>query len=118
MKLFLSIIFLAIFTIQDDFTFVKNNQKIVLKVDDGKRNLTWEQKSILHLKIENIDPQKLNMSAPGIRFIKSDNPKEEINLEITPKRDLIENDTLNLNVGFKNSNNDYIHHRFVILIKK
>ncbi|OYU82857.1 MAG: hypothetical protein CFE24_13885 [Flavobacterium sp. BFFFF2] len=118
MKVLLSSILLILFAIQDDFTFVNENQKVVLKIDNGVRTLTWGKKSILNLKIENIDLQKMTMSAPGIRFIKSKNPTEEVKLEVTPDREVTEKDTLNLHVGFRNKNNEYIHHRFSIVITK
>ena len=116
MKTFLSIIFLLVYTIQDDFTFTNENQKVVLKIDNGSRNLTWGNKSILNLKVENIETQKMSMSAPGIRFIKSANPKEEITLEITPEKNVVGKDTLNLNVGFRDKENNITRHVFKILI--
>ena len=118
MKVLLSSILLILFAIQDDFTFVNENQKVVLKIDNGVRTLTWGKKSILNLKVENIDTEKMNMSAVGIRFSKSKNPKEEVTLEVVPEREAMENDTLNLHVGFQDKNNEYIHHKFVILITK
>lgn len=118
MKVLLSSILLILFAVQDDFTFVNENQKIVLKIDNGVRTISWGKKSVLNLKVENIDIKKMTMSAPGIRFINSKNPKEELTLEVIPQRENIENDTLNLNVGFRNKNNEYIHHKFAILITK
>ena len=119
MKIFFSILALVIFATQDDFTFISNNRKVVLKIDEGRRNLRWGKKSILNLTLENISPQRLTMSAPGIRFIKSDNSNDEVNLEITPEKGIIENDTLILNIGFRDNNNEnYISHRFVILIRE
>lgn len=107
-----------VFAVQDDFTFVHENQKIVLKINNGARTVVWGKKSILHLKVENIDPQKMTMSAPGIRLIKSKNPKEEITLEVIPRREVIENDTLALHIMFQDQKNDYVHHKFAIPITK
>jgi hypothetical protein len=118
MKILLSSIFLILLAVQDDFTFVSENQKVVLKIDNGVRTVAWGRKSVLNLKIENIDTEKMTMSAPGIRFIKSKNPKEEVTLEVIPEREVIENDTLNLHVGFRDKNNEYVHHKFAILITK
>lgn len=118
MKVLLSSILLILFAVQDDFTFVSENQKVVLKIDNGIRTVAWGKKSVLNLKVENIDTEKMTMSAPGIRFVKSKNPKEEVTLEVIPEREVIENDTLNLHVGFRGRNNEYIHHKFSILITK
>jgi len=116
MKILLPTIFFFLIAVQDDFTFTSRNQKVVLRIDNGNKTLVWGKKSILNIKVENIDTQKMSMSAPGIRFVKSNNPKEEINLEIMPEKDVIENDTLNLFIGFKDKNNEYIDHRFAIFI--
>jgi hypothetical protein len=118
MKVLFSSILLILLALQDNFTFVNENQKVVLKIDNGIRTLVWGKKSVLNLKVENIDTEKMTMSAPGISFIKSRNPKEEVTLEVVPEREVIENDTLNLHVGFRNKNNEYIHHKFAILITK
>lgn len=116
MKLILSLLLFTILTAQESFTFIKGNQKIVLKVDDGSKNLIWGKKSILSLILENIDHQKMSMSAPGIKMIKSQNSKI-INLEITPDKRIIEKDTLILNIGFKDANKNFFHHHFSIIIK-
>lgn len=118
MKLLLLSIFLVLFATQDDFTFVNENQKVVLKINNGTKTLAWGRKAVLNFKVENIDTKKMTMSAPGIRFIKSNNPKEEVNLEVIPQREVIENDTLNLHMGFRDKNNEYINHKFSILITK
>lgn len=118
MKIILTSIFLFFFVLQDDFTFVSENQKVVLKIDNGVRTLTWGKKSILLLTVENIDPKTMSMSAPGIKFTTSKNPKEEVALEIFPEREVMKNDTLNLHVGFRDKHNEYQHHKFAILIKE
>ena len=118
MKTFLSILFLLVLTIQDDFTFTNDNQKVVLKIDNGSSHLTWGKKSILTLKVENIATEKMSMSAPGLRIIRSDNPKEEINLEITPERNVVKKDTLNLHFRFRDKANNSIYHVFKILIRE
>lgn len=118
MKVLLTSIFLILFAVQDDFTFVSENQKVVLKIDNGARTVAWGKKSVLNLKVENIDTEKMTMSAPGIRFAKSKNPKAEVTLEVIPERHVMENDTLNLHIGFRDKNNEYVHHKFAILITK
>jgi hypothetical protein len=117
MKTFLSIIFLFLFTTQDDFTFTNGNQKVVLKIDNGSSNLTWGKKSLLTLKVENIATEKMSMSAPGLRIIGSENPKEEIHLEITPERNVVKKDTLHLHFRFRDKANNSIYHAFKILIR-
>ena len=120
MKLLYTIIFSLLFFLpqNDDFIFNNGNQKITLKIDDGKRNLNWGITSILNLKVNNINPLKMNISAPGIKFIKSENDKSEMNLQITPTKEIIEKDSLNLRVSYRDENNEYVSHKFSILIKE
>ncbi|MEM0544073.1 hypothetical protein WFZ85_15895 [Flavobacterium sp. j3] len=118
MKGILSIVFLSLLIVQDNFTFTNENQKVILSIDNNAKTLTWEKNSIIKLRVENIDTKKMTMSAKGIMFMKSDKPTEEVNLSITPKRESFQNDTLNLHIGFKNEKNEFIHHKFLILITK
>ncbi|MFC7773059.1 hypothetical protein [Flavobacterium sp. GCM10027622] len=118
MKTLFSILFLFLFTVQDNFTFTSENQKVTLKIDGGTRHLTWGKKSVLTLKVANIETEKMSVSAPGIRIIKSANPKEEINLEITPEKSAVVKDTLKLNFRFRNQANNFIYHFFKIAINE
>ena len=119
MKLLFTIVFSILPFLQqtDSFVFKNGNQKIVLKIDNGNRNLSWGKTSVLNLSLKNINPSKLNMSAPGIRYLKSKRDNE-VNLEITPTKDIFKNDSLNLHVGYEDENKSYVHHKFTVLIKE
>jgi hypothetical protein len=117
MKLMIMFLFIIILPQKDEFTFENGNQKIILKIDNGTKNLKWGKTSRLILQLENIEPQKLSVSAPGIKPIKSGKNINELKLEITPEKSLFESDSLSLNVGYKDGAENYIHHAFLILIK-
>jgi hypothetical protein len=119
MKLMNIIMFLFITLLpqKDEFTFKNGNQKIILKIDKGAKNLKWGKTSTLILQLENIQPQKLSVSAPGIKPIKSEQNINELKFEINPEKILFESDSLNLHVGYKDETDNYIHHAFLILIK-
>jgi len=117
MKLICTLILLLLaHSQQDDFIFSHDNQKITLKIDDGKRNLKWKEKSILNLKLENIDSQKMSLSAPGIMFRKTDK-KNELDVEVTPTKEIFERDSLNLFVSYKDQKDKFVSHKFSIAIK-
>ena len=110
-------LFIFLFPQKDKFTFENGNQKIILKIDNRTKYLNWGKTSRLTLKLENIKPQKISMSAPGIIPISSKKNINEVKLEITPDKNLLESDTLKLNVGYMDETKKYIHHAFLILIK-
>lgn len=117
MKLICTLILLLFsYAQQNDFIFSHDNQKIILKIDDGKRNLRWNEMSILNLKLENIDSQKMSFSAPGIKFRKTDK-KNELDLEVTPAKEIFEKDSLNLFLSYKDQKEQFISHKFSIAIK-
>jgi hypothetical protein len=119
MKLMNMIVFLFIILLpqKDEFTFENGNQKIILKIDNGAKSLKWGKTSRLILQLENIELQKLSVSAPGIKPIRSKKSINELKLEITPEKRLFESDSLSLNVGYKDETDNYILHAFLILIK-
>ena len=102
---------------QDDFIFTRDNQKVTLKIDNGERNVYWNIPSVLNFKFENIEKEKVMMSAPGISFKKGLSKKDELELEITPKKKLFKNDSLKLNFGYYDQKNEFVHHEFLVLIK-
>lgn len=71
----------------NDFIFLRENQKVVLKMEDGMKFLKWNEKTKLILSTENIDTKSLSLSAPGLRLLKgtTDNDNESI-WEITPHK--------------------------------
>lgn len=101
----------------DEFTFQRGNQKLILELSNGKKNLNWNTKTILKLKYENIDPKKMTFSAPGISFLKSDN-KNITTLSIIPDKKLINNDTLKLFVNGRDINDSVWVHKFKILVRE
>lgn len=116
--IFLSILLFSWTKQQDDeFTFQKGNQKLTLKLGNGKRYLNWNIKTTLKLKYENIDPQKMRFSAPGISFSKFGNTKKITILSITPDKNVINSDTLNLFISGPDLNDSIWYHKFKILIK-
>jgi hypothetical protein len=111
------LLFVILLPQKDEFIFENGNQKIILKVDNGAKNLMWGKTSKLILQLKNIEAQKLSVSAPGIKLIRNEKNINELKLEITPEKELFESDSLSLNVGYKDESNNYLHHAFLILIK-
>ncbi|MEO4005486.1 hypothetical protein [Flavobacterium sp. CAU 1735] len=105
--------------IQDNpFLFQKDNQKVVLEIENGAKHFNWDTKTSFTVKTENIDPRKLRLIAPGLRLLKGahENNTESI-WEITPQKALIKNDTLKVFVSVRNKDNSFWTHQFKILIK-
>jgi len=102
---------------KNNLIFQKENQKIILELENGKTHLKWDEKTKLKLKTENIDNRRLSISAPGLRFLERANEKNESILEITPERKYIKNDTLNLFVSCRDLKDSIWIHKFKILIK-
>ena len=118
MKLLLSLFIIIITTnLQDDFIFVNGTEKVRLKIDEGKKYLEWDKTSTLNIEVENIDPKKLSFSAPGISFKKGEKKDNELNLLITPTKEIFDKDSIYLYLSYKNEKQDFIHHKFSILIK-
>jgi len=115
--LFVSIFFLVGWTQQDDLQFQKGNQKMQLELETGKRYLKWGEKTKIKIKFENIDPQKLTYSAPGIRILRNEITNSSSTLEITPEKSIISNDTLKIFVSGREENDSIWFHKFKILIK-
>lgn len=113
-----SIFLLLSWTQQDDFEFQKGNQKMKLELETGKRYLKWGEKTKIKISFENIDPQKLSYSAPGIRILRNENTNVSSTLEITPEKNIIKNDTLKIFVSGREENDSIWFHKFKILIKK
>ncbi len=103
--------------LQDDFVFVNGNQKISLRINDGERNVYWNNSSTLNLKLENIEKEKITLSAPGIMYKIGQTKNDELDLEITPSKDIFETDTLKLHLSYKNNKNEFVSHKFIVLIK-
>ena len=116
MKTFLSIILIITFAVQDDFTFVNNKEKIVLKIDDGKKNLTWNNKSILTLELKNIKKETVMVVGTEIEFVRNSN-SNKINLEVTPNKEVFESDKMELDVSYFDNKQKYVSHTFLLLIK-
>ncbi len=102
---------------KNDFIFVKESEKVILKIDNGKKYLEWNKKSILNLKTENIDLKTLRIGTPGMTFKKEGKRKDELNLEITPTRKLFKKGTVNFKFVYKSHDETCIAHLFVIHIK-
>ena len=116
MKTFLSIILIITFAVQDDFTFVNNKEKIILKIDDGKKNLTWNNKSVLTLELKNIKKETVMVVGTEIEFVRNSNPNK-INLEVTPNKELFESDKMELDVSYFDSKHKYVSHTFLLVIE-
>lgn len=115
-KTLLSIILIITFAVQDDFTFINNEEKIILKIDDGKKNLTWNTKSDLTLELKNIKKENIMIVGTEIEFVRNSNPNK-ITLKVTPTKDLFESDKMDLDVSYFDSKHKYISHTFSLLIK-
>ncbi len=116
MKTLLSIILIITFAVQDDFTFVNNKEKIILKIDDGKKNLSWNTKSSLTLDLKNIKKETVMVVGTEIEFVRNSNPNK-ITLKVTPTKELFESDKMELDVSYFDSKKKYISHTFLLLIK-
>ena len=57
------------------------------------------------------------MSAPGITYKKGQTKSDELVLEITPNKEILESDSLKLNFGYHDEKNKFVHHQFLVLIK-
>ena len=115
MKTLLSIILIITFAVQDDFTFTNNKEKIVLKIDDGKKNLTWNTKSMLTLELKNIKKESVMVAGTGIEFVRNSTPNK-INLQITPNKEEFESDKLELDVSYFDNKHKYVTHTFLVLV--
>lgn len=106
-------------TIQDNpFVFEKDNQKVVLEIENGAKHFNWDTKTSFTLKTENIDPRKLRLIAPGLRLLKGANANNNESIwEITPQKALIKNDTLKVFVSVHNKEESFWTYSFKILIK-
>ena len=64
----------------NDFIFLRENQKVVLKMEDGMKFLKWNEKTKLIISTQNIDTKNLSLSAPGLILLKgtTDNDNESI----------------------------------------
>ncbi|HSD14377.1 MAG TPA: hypothetical protein VLB74_06990 [Flavobacterium sp.] len=121
----LKLLFILIFscigwsTLQNNpFVFQRDNQKVVLEIENGKEYLIGDIKAKLKLKTENINPQKLSLSAPGLRLLLGANDNNNESLwEILPKKQNIKNDTLILSVVGRDLKDSIWVHKFKILVK-
>lgn len=117
-KLLLSLIFaLVIFAEQDDFIFQNGNQKLRLELENKKRYLNWNTKTKIKIHLENIDPQKMAFSAPGLTLLRNENTSTSSTLQITPDKTLIKNDTLKLFVRGTVQEDSIFVHQFKIPIR-
>ncbi len=119
MKLLYSfaIVFLTLTPQNDSFVFQQGRYKMTLTIDDGKSHIEWGEKAVLNFKMENINPKYLSISAPGLRVFGNRNNLDEVNCEVVPDRNMIKNDTLKLNIVYKDSAKNLIRHQFLIAIK-
>ena len=119
LRLILIFVFIGWNTLQDNqFVFQRDNQKIVLEIENGKKYLSFDIKTKLKIKTENINPQKLTLSAPGLKLLKGANANNSESLwEVLPKKQSIKNDTLKLTVASRDLKDSIWVHQFKILVK-
>jgi hypothetical protein len=102
---------------QKEFIFALESEKIILKIDNGKKYLEWNKTSTLNLKTENINIKTLTIITPGITFKKGVARKNELNLEIKPNRKLFGKGTVKFQFAYKSHDETCIPVLFVIPIK-
>ena len=102
--------------IQNDvFIYQKNNQKLVLRLENGHKHLNWEEKTNFTITVENIDSKSLSLSAPGLRLLKGASNQDKVSLwEVTPKRENLSNDTLTVFISGQDLKKAYWSHKFKI----
>ena len=117
--LILSFLIVSWNIIQDNsFVFQKESQKLVLKIENGMNYIKWNTKTRFTIKTENINPEKLTLSAPGLRIIKpATELTKESTWEILAEKTPDKNDTLKLFITGRDLKDSVWSHQFKILIK-
>ncbi len=118
MKLLLSLMFVFFISyFQKEFIFTLESEKIILKIDNGKKYLKWNKTSTLNLKTENINIKTFTIITRGITVKKGIARKNELNLEITPTKKLFGKGTVEFTLAYKSHDETCVPVLFVIHIK-
>ena len=96
---------------KNDFVFQRGNQKMIIELENGQSYLRWNIKSKLIIKLENIDHEKLTFAGPGISWLRDENNKNEVHLEIfVPKQDKDKSKLKYFISGKDSKDSTWIHH--------
>ena len=84
----------------DDFVFINGNEKITFEILTGNKYLEVNKITETRFKFENINPESVSLSGKTIRFLKG-NAENELLIEMTPKREDLENGKLTVFLSYK-----------------
>ena len=111
------LVFLLLMSLlQTGFIFTNDTEKITLNIDQGDSHLTWNKTSILRLEMENIDPQKMTISALGIERVNQPEIRNTLMLKVTPNQKNIKEAMLPLHVSYRNEKGKFVSHKFILPI--
>ena len=99
-----------------ELVYENGNQKISVKIEDGKDYLFYDQPIRTDFVVENIDPISLAVLGPGIRVLGTNNDKTAMRTEINVPSNYLEKDTLTIKVRYGEGYNK--GHVFNIPVKK
>ena len=87
----------------DNFEFVNGKEKITFEISTGNKFLEPNISTQTKFKFENINPKNVNLSGKTIRFLKG-NAENELLIEMSPKKEDLEDGKLKIFVSYKSSN--------------
>ncbi|KIA98425.1 hypothetical protein OA93_09925 [Flavobacterium sp. KMS] len=99
----------------ENFEFVSGNEKVIFGISTGNKYLESNVLTKTKFKFENINPKNVNLSGKTIRILKG-NDENELLVEMSPKKEDLENGKLKIFVSYR-SNNEFKTFEFEIPVK-
>lgn len=99
-----------------DYHYANGNQKATIEVQSEDNFLKTDRATKVLLKLENIAPETITVSAPNMKMLMKENTENSIMLEITAKSEFVENGTFPMHISGK-TNGEFWSHKFVIAVK-
>lgn len=99
-----------------DYQYVNGNQKATIEVQSEDNSLKTDIATKVLLKLENIAPETITISAPNMKMLMKENTENSMMLEITAKTEFVENGTFPIHISGK-TNGEFWSHKFVISVK-
>ncbi|MEA9412351.1 hypothetical protein [Flavobacterium sp. PL02] len=99
----------------ENFEFVSGNEKVIFEISTGNKYLESNVLTKTKFKFENINPKNVNLSGKTIRILKG-NDENELLVEMSPKKEDLENGKLKIFVSYR-SNNEFKTFEFEIPVK-
>jgi hypothetical protein len=87
----------------ENFEFVNGKEKITFEISTGNKFLEPYISTQTKFKFENINPKNVNLSGKNIRFLKG-NVENELLIEMSPKKEDLEDGKFKVFVSYKSSN--------------